>query len=119
MLSGRAGAGWNRGLTSPEPEFCREKEKAQTSRRLLRGVCPQLKAEEQQREPFLGCHMRALEPYEVAICAQRWGWGSLTQFLKLISIKRIHCGNHVVETKTCTDSISLEALGIPARRSQE
>lgn len=65
----------------------------------MESVCPQLKAEEQQREPFLGCHMHELEPYEVAICAQRWGWGSLTQFLKLISIKRTHYGNHVVETK--------------------
>ena len=41
------------------------------------------------------------------------GW-SLTQFLKLISVKRIRRENPGLETKTCTDSISLEALGTPA-----
>ena len=41
---------------------------------------PSLEAEEQQREPFLGRHMRELEPHEVAICAPGWGGGSLTQF---------------------------------------
>lgn len=64
---------WNQGLTSLELEFCLEKEKAQTKTSLSGRFCPQLKAEEQQRKPFLGCHMCELEPYEAAICAWRWG----------------------------------------------
>lgn len=93
-------AGWNQGLTSLEPEFCLEKEKAQTKTSLLGRFRPQPEGEEPQREPFLGCHMCELEPYEGAICARRWGRGESYQFLKLTSMKRICCKNKNKPTQT-------------------